>query len=255
MLAGRLQHQSRALEELTMRIAAATIASLLACASSEPPPPPAAKTVAAPHESAPPPTPSTTGAEISLSCVSGPTPPSAVDGRVGVETIIEVRHDFAMVRTRMNLPPNRAVVTTLAPDELARLRSLASAVVATPRPKATPPVPDGTACALRITIDGTTIDEAVDPTPPSGPLAELVVALRKRMTATEPTWPSATDPEIAACREAAKQPNIDRFEVSEIVIEADGTHRWMFLDAEEASTGNHFGCRVANGKPLILPEG
>jgi hypothetical protein len=190
-----------------------------------------------------------------LSCVSGPTPASAVDGRFAVEKTVEVRHDFAMVRTRMNLPPHRAVVTTLATEEIARLRSLASAVVATSRAKATPPVPDGTACSLRIAIDGTSVDEAVDPTPASGPIAELMLALRTRMTAAEPTWPSSTDPEIAACRAAAKQPNIDRFGVEEIVIEDDGTHRWMFFDAEEASTGNHFGCRITDGKPFILPEG
>ena len=99
------------------------------------------------------------------------------------------------------------------------------------------------------------MEEAVDPTPPPGPTGELMKSLRGKMTAKDPTWPSAKDPEIDACRKAANDPNIADYETHEIVIEADGTHRWMFENAKEPSTANHFGCRIKDGKPLILPEG
>ena len=79
--------------------------------------------------------------------------------------------------------------------------------------------------------------------------------LRIRMTQDDPPWPSANDPEIDTCRAAVQDPNVARFLVDEIVIEQDGTHRWMFVDPTEPSTANHFGCRIRDGKALILPEG
>lgn len=244
--------------ESTVRIAF-VLAPLLACASSDPPPPKG--TPAAPAEAAPE-TPATSQqpaaspdvGEIKLSCVSGPIPGDP-DGRFVLERIVEVRHDFAMVRTRMNKPPHRAMVQTLSADEQTKLRGLGAGAFAGPRPKASPPVPDGTACKLSLTVAGETIEEAVDPSPPAGVTGELVNDLRRRMTSPEPTWPTAKDPEIDQCRKAAQDPNVARFTVDEIVIEQDGTHRWMFLDDKEPSTANHFGCRIKNGKALILPEG
>ncbi len=240
-----------------MRIAF-VLAPLLACASSDPPPP--AKTAETPTEAAPTnstpvqPAASPDVGEIRLSCVSGPIPGDP-DGRFVLERIVEVRHDFAMVRTRMNKPPHRAVVQTLSADEQTKLRGLAAGAFAGPRPKASAPVPDGTACKLSLTVGGETIEAAVDPSPPPGVTGDLVNDLRRRMTAPDPTWPSAKDPEIDQCRKASQDPNVARFTVDEIVLEQDGTHRWMFLDDKEPSTANHFGCRIENGKALILPEG
>ncbi|HET6585890.1 MAG TPA: hypothetical protein VFG69_20680, partial [Nannocystaceae bacterium] len=169
---------------------------------------------------------------------------------------IELRHDFAMVKIEMSAPPHRAHVLATSAEDLARVRTLAGAVLGSAVPPASAPVPDGQTCRLRIATEGATkLDAPVDPTPPSGPLADLVTELRRWMHSPEPTWPDATDPEIAQCMRAAKLPKAAKFHLREIVIEADGERRYEFLDPTEPSTANHFGCRFLAGKPHILPEG
>jgi hypothetical protein len=246
---------------------------VLACASSErnpPAPTPAQPATAVGHTSEPPPAepplaepplaepppPSVPIDEVTLHCALGLTPASASDGRRSVRHGIELRHDFAMVKIEMSGPPHRAHLLAKSADELAHVRGLAAAVLGSPMPAASAPVPDGQICQLRIATGGVTkIDARVDPTPPSGPLADLVMELRKWMHASEPTWPDAKDPEVAQCMKAAKLEKTAKFHLREIVIESDGKRRYEFLDPTEMSTGNHFGCRFIDGKPHILPEG
>lgn len=193
---------------------------------------------------------------IHLKCALGLTPASAHDGRRENERGIEVREDFAMVKVKMSGPPDRAHLPARTKDELAHALALAAAVHARGVPEASPPVPDGQQCRLQIVLEGSEpLDAAVDMTPPSGPLADLVLELRRWMHGPEPVWPTIDDPEVAACRRAGHREDIAGFHVHEIVIEADGGHRWMFLNPSELSTANHFGCRITNGKPHILHEG
>jgi hypothetical protein len=239
----------------------------LACASSErtsPESTPAATkaepvTVVAPTSEplpAEPVPPSEQVDEVTLHCALGLTPASASDGRRSVRHGIELRYDFAMVKIEMSAPPHRAHLLAKSADDLAHVRALAAAVLASPLPAASAPVPDGQTCQLRIVEGGVArLDVPVDPTPPSGPLADLVMELRKWMHANEPMWPDAKDPEVAQCMNAAKLGKGAKFHLREIVIDKDGKRRYEFLDPTERSTGNHFGCRFTDGKPHILPEG
>jgi hypothetical protein len=246
-----------------VRTACFSLVLAVACASTEPPPQAevSARTVEpAPAEPLQPdpvqPAAKPNVTEIALVCPLGLTPASATDGRREVERSIELRHDFAMVKIRMSGPPDRAHLPAKSASDIESMRQLATAVHATGiTPPAGPPVPDGPHCRLRITADGKTIEESVEPTPPSGALADLVVELRKWMHGPEPTWPTAKDPEVAACRREAKLDAKSKFHLREIVIDSDGLRRYEFLDPEDTSTGNHFGCRIKDGKPFILPEG
>jgi hypothetical protein len=238
---------------------------VLACASSErtppePTPTPTPAAVAPGYTSEPspsePPPPTQPIDEVALHCALGLTPASASDGRRSIRHGIELRYDFAMVKIEMSAPPHRAHLLAKSAEDLTRVRTLAATVLTSPMPAASAPVPDGQICQLRIVQGGVAkLDVPVDPTPPSGPLADLVMELRKWMHSTEPTWPDANDPEVTQCMKAAKLGKATKFHLREIVIDSDGKRRYEFLDPTEMSTGNHFGCRLIDGKAHILPEG
>lgn len=251
----------------TVRRTSSIVLFGLACASSERTPPeptptpmPAEHAVAPKNRTEPLPSepvpPAKQIDEVTLHCALGLTPASASDGRRSVRHGIELRHDFAMVTIEMSAPPDRAHLLAKSAEDLARVRTLARAVLTSPLPAASAPVPDGQTCQLRIVEGGIAkLDVPVDPTPPSGPLAELVMELRKWMHGSEPTWPDAKDPEVAQCMKAAKLGKSTKFHLREIVVDSDGKRRYEFFDPTEMSTGNHFGCRFIDGKPHILPEG